>query len=204
MKIICFGDSLTVGFQAPTAEHPSYIETPYGEVLQRWFGEKATVLVRGVNGELTSEMVKRFAHDVILHAPDYVVILGGTNDLSIEEEPSHIFDNLTQLLKDARNASILPVAITIPSLRILGDQSVPESLHPQILRRMELNHLLIEYCRVSNIAFVDLFSRTAEEGSLQLAIDYSNDGIHLSTAGYELLATLLWDEVWNAPFKKRV
>ena len=203
MKIVCFGDSLTVGYQSPTTAHPYYHETPYGQMLQRWFGEKAEVLVCGVNGELTSEMIVRFPRAVIPHTPDYVVILGGTNDLGFNIGKEDILRNLVQLCELARKASILPIVVTIPSLRSPGGDGETEFIWPQIERRIELNQAIKVYCRTSEISCIDLFSQTMEEGSGQLAAEYSNDGLHLSTAGYRRVAELLWDHVWEQKYGER-
>ncbi|TLY22944.1 MAG: hypothetical protein E6K68_01725, partial [Nitrospirae bacterium] len=79
--IVCFGDSLTAGFQSPTAECPDCQETPYGRFLAERLGDRGQVQISGVCGELTAEMVERFERDVVRHRPAWVVILGGTNDL---------------------------------------------------------------------------------------------------------------------------
>ncbi len=54
--IICFGDSLTAGYQSPTPDSPQGRETPYGTFLQRHLGSTARVAISGVCGELTAEM----------------------------------------------------------------------------------------------------------------------------------------------------
>ena len=50
MTIICFGDSLTAGFQSPTAEHPGGQETPYGRYLQEWLGPSIEIEISGLHG----------------------------------------------------------------------------------------------------------------------------------------------------------
>ena len=45
--VICFGDSLTAGFQSPTQEHPAGQETPYGLFLQERLGPSVEVRVSG-------------------------------------------------------------------------------------------------------------------------------------------------------------
>lgn len=75
--VICFGDSLTVGFQSPTKDNPTGRDIPYGQFLQADLGEAAQVRISGISGEVTSEMVARFQGDVLDYQPDYVVILGG-------------------------------------------------------------------------------------------------------------------------------
>lgn len=202
MNIICFGDSLTVGYQSPTAEVPYYHATPYGELLQAWLGEKGTVSIRGVNGEMTSEMVRRFSWDVLESQPDMVIILGGTNDLGADIEPERIFNNLVTLYDQARNALISPVAITVPSLRSAIHNDDHDFLSTYIECRMELNQWLMNYCQASNMPCIDLFTRTSEPESHLLASKYSNDGLHLSSQGYQLLAQLLWDHLWAKQYRK--
>ena len=65
VRIICFGDSLTAGFQSPSAEYPTGQETPYGGFLQEWLGPSVEVRVSGICGELTGEMAMRFRRDVL-------------------------------------------------------------------------------------------------------------------------------------------
>lgn len=79
--VVCFGDSLTVGFQSPSRENPGGVETPYGRFLQEHLGGEVLVQISGVCGEVTGDMVERFGQSVAGRKPDYVVILGGTNDV---------------------------------------------------------------------------------------------------------------------------
>ena len=188
LRIITFGDSLTVGFQSPTAENPQGKSTPYGQSLQKLMGDSAEVLVRGINGELTGEMAMRLGTDVIPLRPDYVVILGGANDVGWGARPSGIMRNLVAMYERARGAGIKPVAVTIPSIRG-ADSLIPT--------RQVLNRLILDYCKAKPQSFVDLFTTTAEPETLRLAEEYSNDGLHLTTDGYRLLAELLCEQVFH-------
>jgi len=184
-----FGDSLTVGYQSPTAENPNGRTTPYGRFLQERLGGSAEVLVRGVNGELTGEMAMRLGTDVLPLRPDYVVILGGTNDLGWGAQPQEVMRNLVTIYERVRGSGARPVAVTLPS--ILGfDEAIPP--------RQTLNRLILEYSRDKPQPAVDLFTATAEPETLRLAEAYSNDGLHLTTEGYRLLADLLYQEVFSA------
>jgi lysophospholipase L1-like esterase len=42
---------------------------------------------------------------------------------------------------------------------------------------------------------VDWFGKTCEVGTQALAREYSNDGLHLTEAGYRKLAELIWVQV---------
>ncbi len=198
--IVCFGDSLTAGYQSPTPDWPQIRETPYGAFLQERLGASVTVAVSGVCGELTGEMVERFGCDVLARKPACVVILGGTNDLGRQAAPSDILQHLAAMYDLALAEGVRPVAVTVPSVRIQGDAGSGEGrswLEEHLQRRHELNALIHRVCRDRRIACVDLFAATAEQDSGLLAQPYSNDGVHLTTAVYRRLAELLYDEVFG-------
>ena len=208
--IVCFGDSLTVGYQSPTPACPEHRETPYGTFLQQRLGDSYQVIVRGVSGELTGEMVERFRRDVLDPTPRFVVILGGTNDLGCQVPIPDIVDNLQRMYQQAQSRGIHPIAVTIPSLRISCDGEETETrraqsdrdleqaiIQPHIQRRLELNKILVDHCSSIGIPCMDFFSATADTDTQHLGAQFSNDGLHLSTRGYEVLAELLWDHVFQ-------
>ena len=189
--VICFGDSLTAGFQSPTRENPVGEETPYGHFLQDKLGGAAQVRVSGICGELTGEMVMRFRRDVLDHKPGFVPILGGTNDLGWNASPAEIMRNLVKMYEQTLAAGGMPIPVTVPSIRVEGSQGSREGqewVADHLARRSRLNKLIHEYAASKNIACVDLFAATADPDNGQLAAVYSNDGIHLTTDGYRLLA----------------
>ncbi len=168
------------------------------------------MLVTGICGEVTGEMVLRFRQDVLVRQPASVVILGGTNDLGWQAEPAEIMRNLIKMYEQARGARIRPVAVTVPSIRIgpLEDESLSvanrreaeQVLATHLRGRHSLNRLIGDYCHRQEVACVDLFQATVEPDTLQLAALYSNDGLHLTTAGYRLLADLLFEQVFATAF----
>jgi acyl-CoA thioesterase I len=189
LRIVTFGDSLTVGYQSPTRENPEGEPTPYGQFLQELLGNTVEVIIRGVSGELTAEMAMRLNRDVISVRADYVVILGGSNDLGWGAQPAEVMRNLVTLYERSRSADIRPVAVTVPSIRGFDNLIPPRHI---------LNRLIVEYCRTRQQPFVDLFTATAEPETLRLAEPFSNDGLHLTTEGYQLLADSLYREVFNS------
>ncbi len=203
--VICFGDSLTAGFQAPTPDNPTGLEMPYGAFLQTRLGTAARVAVSGVCGELTGEMVMRFRRDVLDHRPVVVVILGGTNDLGLNAPPAAIMRNLVKMYELALAADVQPVLVTVPSLRLVGGFVGAEEerwLDQHIARRLMLNRLIHNYAASKRLPLVDLFTATSEPETGLLAERYSNDGLHLTRDGYRLLATLLYERVLAARFRR--
>lgn len=196
--IICFGDSLTAGYQSPTHDSPTIRETPYGEFLQGRLGGQARIVVSGMCGELTAEMAMRFRATVLEQRPHTVIILGGTNDLGWNAAPHEIMRNLLTMYEQARGAGIRPVPVTVPSLRPGGDITGTDGqdwAQNHLTRRLTLNRLIQDYACSHNLPCVDLFSATAEEGTSWLAEPYSNDGLHLTTAGYRRFADLVYQAI---------
>jgi acyl-CoA thioesterase-1 len=199
--IVCFGDSLTAGFQSSTADNPQAIETPYGWFLQELTGPAVRVSVSGICGELTGEMTMRFRSAVLAHYPTHVVILGGTNDLGWNALPADIMRNLLKMYELATAAGIKPVPVTVPSIRVGDDLRSEEGRRwfaEHLDRRCQLNGLILRYAALKQLAAFDLFAATAEPETQQLAAEYSNDGLHLTTAGYRLVAERLYEEVFAA------
>ena len=189
--VICFGDSLTAGFQSPSREHPTGEQTPYGQFLQDHLGGTVRIRTSGVCGELTGEMVMRFRRDVLDHNPGYVPILGGTNDLGWNASSSEIMRNLVKMYEQTFAAGGLPIPVTVPSIRVeatQGSRDGQEWIAGHLSRRNELNQLIRDYAASKAIACVDLFTATVDPDNGQLAQIYSNDGLHLTTAGYRLFA----------------
>ncbi|HSN04263.1 MAG TPA: GDSL-type esterase/lipase family protein [Nitrospira sp.] len=198
VRVICFGDSLTAGFQSPTRENPQGRSTPYGDWVQEMIGAAGEVRTSGICGELTGEMLVRFRRDVLAHQPHYVVILGGTNDLGWNGSPGEIMRNLAKMYEQTLAAGGVPVPVTVPSLRVedaTGSREGWEWVAGHLARRFELNTLIGEYARTKGVPAIDLFAATAESDTNLLAREYSNDGLHLSTAGYRLFADLVYRQV---------
>lgn len=189
--IICFGDSLTAGFQSPTKDNPTGRGTPYGQFLQWFLDGAAQVSVSGICGELTGDMVERFQRDVLDHQPDYVPILGGTNDLGWNASPDEILRNLCTMYERTLSMGAVPIPVTVPSIRVedaLGSREGLEWVAEHLARRSRFNKLIQDFARSESLACVDLFDATVDPKNGQLAESYSNDGIHLTTAGYRLFA----------------
>jgi lysophospholipase L1-like esterase len=157
--------------------------------------------VSGICGELTGEMVMRFRSAVLNHQPTHVVILGGTNDLGWNAAPADIMRNLLKMYELAAAAGIKPVPVTGPSIRTGEDLCNEEGRRwfaEHLDRRRQLNGLILRYAESKRLAAVDLFAATAEPETQQLSARYSNDGLHLTTAGYRLFAERLYREVFAA------
>jgi len=200
--LVCFGDSLTAGYQVQVETGMPLPDRPYGGFLQDWLGVRGQISVKGICGEITSDMVTRFARDVLDVIPSHTVILGGTNDLGWGVTPSAIITNLERCYTLALAAGIQPVGVTVPSIRAEGDDGdpLPAWLQEHLQYRLELNRLITERCERLHMPCVDLFQGTSEPHSSLLAARFSSDGLHLNDAGYLMFARLVWDTVFADRF----
>lgn len=195
LVFVAFGDSLTVGYQSPTIGDESPRPAPYTGFLKERMKKmpdpdaagtpRVKFLNRGVVGELTEDMLDRFNRDVVEVEPDFVIILGGSNDLGWGVEPQSVAGNLAEMYRDAVRHGIRPIACTIPS--VLGfDEGIPP--------RLMLNRLIKEYSAEHGQVCVDLFAATCDSSTGRLKEEYSNDGLHLNTKGYETIAEFIFSE----------
>src|SRR5271157_2937907 len=122
MKIVALGDSLTVGETGfsdsdESASYPKHLETLAKQHLTSLqSGVEVNVLNRGINGDLTSGMLERFSRDVVDEKADYVIILGGANDIGWGFDPVKIAHNLTTMYDTAQTEGIVAVACSVPSI----------------------------------------------------------------------------------------
>lgn len=192
---MALGDSLTVGYQSPTLGDELSRPTPYTDFLKERIGKmpdldrvgslRVEFLNRGVVGELTEDMLDRFDRDVVKLEPDFVIILGGSNDLGWEVEPQSVAGNLTEMYREAVRHGIRPIACTVPS--ILGfDEGIPP--------RLVLNQLIKKFSAEHGHVCVDLFTATCDSATGRLREECSNDGLHLSARGYKTMAEVIFSE----------
>ena len=188
ITIIAFGDSLTTGFIPTRIAHQ-----PYTRFLQRHLEKFCSqnsltelhiqILNRGVNGNLTSDMLLRFRWDVLNAQPTHVIILGGTHDLGRELPVDEILDNLIEMYTQACEHNIIPICCAVPS--ILGwDAGIPP--------RIQLNAHIQKYCHNTRLRFADLFTQTCDPHTKRLQGEYTSDGLHFNALGYQKMADIIY------------
>jgi lysophospholipase L1-like esterase len=191
IHIALMGDSLTVGF-IPS----SLTSQPYSDFLKEYIDNflkklrrknaiQIRITNRGVNGDLTGNMLLRFKQDVVDLKPDYVIVLGGANDIGWGFPVENIFSNLRGMFETAMANGICPTGCTLPSV-VGRDEGIPP--------RLALNKLLMDLCNAKNNPCVDLFAATCDRDTKRLRYEYSSDGLHLNTSGYRKIAETIFEE----------
>lgn len=107
IKIVCLGDSITWGF--PFGPNVSWVN-----MLKDSLGVE--VINKGINGNTTSDMLRRFDRAVLSYEPTHVIIMGGANDVLMAESFDRIVTNIRLMAEKAEENNIrvifgLPTAI---------------------------------------------------------------------------------------------
>jgi lysophospholipase L1-like esterase len=182
--VISLGDSLTRGFQSAGRLDVLFSETPYTDFLAERCGEVVEFINRGVNGDTTAGMVSRFDRDVLESKPDYMLLLGGANDIGWGIPNENILKNLVSMLRQAQDAGIGPCACTVPPVIGWDDGN---------RLRLDLNAALAGHCAAKSIPWVDIYEPLADSPGGDLRPEFSGDGLHLTTDGYRAMADAIWD-----------
>jgi lysophospholipase L1-like esterase len=149
---------------------------------------------RGIIGDSTAGVIDRLQISAIDINPSKIVLLIGVNDVISGREPSTIIEKYLQLLTKIKTSlpltqvyciSILPVNSTMnENFNVLDASTATErikSINPQIKA----------YCDTEpNMEYIDVFSLMAT-ASDTLVEDYTYDGLHLTTAGYQVWASAI-------------
>ncbi len=167
-RIVCLGDSLTYGF-------PFGPRTSWTSRLADITGYE--VINEGINGNTTGDMLRRFERSVLVHRPDYVVIMGGTNDVVWRESHDRIVSNLKALVDLAVANGIRPVlGLLIP----IDDEEMERRL-------ARIRQWMREYAQENKIPVIDFYSAFVDEDG-RLIQSYFLDGAHPSREGYAAMA----------------
>ena len=139
--VLCYGDSLTWGYDAETLERHRF-EDRWPSVLQKGLGEGVTVIAEGLNGRTTAyddhladcdrngaRVLPTVLHS---HAPiDLVIILLGTNDMKRGLGNAFMATRGMQRLVEIIRHHAWPGAETeSPDILLVAPPQVTETAHP--------------------------------------------------------------------------
>ncbi|CRK17698.1 hypothetical protein BN1708_002981 [Verticillium longisporum] len=181
LRIFCFGDSLTAGYSGFGSSY-----TPYSEVLETKLAAAfpdADVRVHenGMPGDIVSaEAFNRRLRAELDEAKtpyDWVLILGGTNDIAYKIAPETIVDNLKESYRIALDKGSKVLALTVPETHARARWVVDA--------RRAVNEGIMAYDDPRFYAFdlasaIPYFALPPPKRTL-----YWDDGVHLTPSGYE-------------------
>ncbi len=170
-NIICFGDSITFGYGAnPGEDYPS--------VLARMMS--APVINAGIDGDTSSEALKRIDSDVLERDPLLVIIEFGGNDFLRKISLDETLRNMEDMIKKIQSAGAM-VAVADVSVAIIMSTY-----------RKEFRRLSKKY---DTIFMPNLLSGILTNPALK------SDSIHPNAEGYKLIAQKIHRAI--TPYLKR-
>ena len=160
--------------------------------LNQYFPDE-DYLNRGLNEQLTGQLLTRMKSDVVDLKPGAVVIQGGSFDLT-HDVPLALIANNIQLMADVATANNIKVVIA--SVLPVSDYHKDESptnertpSHPPVQIRA-INDWLKAFASQHKFSYVDFYG-TVVDGQGFLMADASDDGLHPNAKGYRLMAPVL-------------
>ena len=195
VRILCFGDSLTAGYLNGGSMHIPYSNT-LQELIEKEYQQsfKSQVIESGWDGEkLTYSMLTRLT-SVLKHNPfDFVIFLGGTNDVGTAQKAQKICEELKKIYNVimVQNKAKC-IALTIPPYGSVLDQ------HNNGLfgdTRAKVNGFIraqVEKPNNNQMILCDLYDHihSLDDGSKQKFFD--KDGLHFSEYGYTQMGQLVF------------
>jgi lysophospholipase L1-like esterase len=166
LKIVCLGDSITWGFPfGPTVSWVSRLQESLG----------AEVINKGINGNTTSDMLRRFDRAVLSYKPTHVVIMGGANDILMAESYDRIITNIRLMAEKAQENGI-KVIFGLPTA--IDDRYLEELL-------ARIRDWMRSYAEMNDIPVIP-FNRAFydENGRLRTEL-LLLDGAHPAAEGYQ-------------------
>ena len=172
-RVVFMGNSITIGW---LQTNPNF------------FRDKDYVN-RGISGQTTPQMLVRFRADVVDINADVVVILAGTNDIAGNTGPvtlKMIANNLKSMTEIAQANGI---KVILCSVLPAYDYPWSPGKQPNI-KIPKLNSMIEDFAKKSGAFYLDYF-KALNDGNNGIIKEYSNDGVHLTTKGYDVLEQML-------------
>lgn len=165
--IVFIGDSLTDSYDVNEA-FPSYI-----------------VANRGIGGDTTTGVIKRMNVSIYDVNPKLVVILIGANDVLQGRSDNYILNNCSKIIDMIQQHC--------PDTKILIQSFYPLSTgwEKAAATMQRLNPEMIEVAERYNCTYVDVYSALVDEGGAYLNPAYTEDGVHLNSAGQAVVTEVL-------------
>jgi lysophospholipase L1-like esterase len=183
MKIVCFGDSNTYGYDPRSYFGERYDpETIWVNILAEKLG--SLVVNAGENGREIPHNncdLREFDRSLNLEKPfDLLIIMLGTNDLLQGNSVSEIIHRMKVFLERTEVCYSEILLVTPPVLK----PGVWVDSNELIDRSVSLNHAYKSLADTLGLRFVDI-------NSLDISIAF--DGVHLTQEGHSTLAACLFD-----------
>jgi lysophospholipase L1-like esterase len=207
------------GYNEQLLSHPIAVDfdfigesiTQYWD-LQVYFRSSGKFIInRGIAGDVTYTMLRRFPADVIQLKPKYVHILGGTNNTwrldAVEGEqrrtPGQIYDEIlrdfTMMVRLSKSNGIMPIVgsslpsgINIPCFHfepIIQCPNCSTDTRNELLAAS--NKALKQMSEYEKAIYIDYHTYLVGPDGLTLRPELADDSLHPNVLGYNIMADVL-------------
>ena len=171
-------------------------------ITQMWsqnsffFKSNPSFINKGISGQTTPQMLKRFNNDVIKENANTVIILAGINDIAQNTGPIKVEDIANNIFKMAemaeKNNIDVIICSVLPANKILWNKSIKPTY-----KIIKLNMLLKQFCKNKNIEYIDYYSEMVDwSGGLKTPLYTSKwDLVHPNQKGYEKMEEILMRKI---------
>lgn len=154
----------------------------------------SSALNRGISGDNTFGVLARL-DEIIRHQPAKIFLLIGVNDLSKNIPPAMVIQNIFSIVGRI-HAESPHTAIFVQSLLPVNPthKKFPSRFNKQADIET-INAQLKKYPEALRYTYVNLFNSFLD-ASMKLDLQYTYDGLHLNSAGYQHWVNYLKKEKW--------
>ncbi|WEG11735.1 GDSL-type esterase/lipase family protein [Pullulanibacillus sp. KACC 23026] len=172
--------------------------------LETYFGRSGRRIVnRGIGGDMTPYVKRRFEADVIQLKPTYTVIKIGINNTwaldawnkkdlrtadSIRDE---LLNDIKDMVQLAMDAGIKPIVCSLLPTCIATNKQT-EARNDLVI---EINKQLKEQTENQNGIFINYHSSMTDNSGKALREELADDGLHPNVLGYDIMAEVLRREL---------
>ncbi|WP_239255352.1 SGNH/GDSL hydrolase family protein [Listeria ilorinensis] len=191
-RILFQGDSVTDAGR--DRNQPNHLGEGYVKMIAEKWGNTMTILNRGISGNTSADMAKRWQEDAISLQPDVVTILIGINDtwrsFDAWQDTSvsafkAIYEQVLKETRDKTNAQIIlmePFVLPWPEDR----KEWRSDLDPKI-------QVVRELAAAYQTGFIPLDGLLNQAGIQYGAATIAADGVHPTATGHALIADIWMD-----------
>lgn len=170
-EIVFLGDSITDGGS-------------WSELLRN-----PHVINRGISGDITDGVLARLK-EVIRSKPAKIFLMIGVNDLAGGRKPQPIVANIRRIVSKIRKQTPQTAVFLQSLLPVNPDLGMFKDHTDKTQSILTINARLRKMAEAFEVTYIDLHASFAtEEGKLNPT--YTNDGLHLTGAGYEHWKSLI-------------